>query len=788
MKLPISWLNEYVSTAGITPEELSDKLLSIGFEVEEIDYTGENVKNVVVGKVLAIDKLEGYDKLHVCKIDVGDETLQIVTGAQNVKQNDRVPVAKVGAVLVGGKTIKAGAFRDTQSFGMLCSGNELGIDDNVIDGAEVDGILILPKNAPIGKDIMEYLNLKDCVLDISVTANRPDCQAVANMAKEIAVMLKRKYTAPSLDYSVTKSTRKVPVTIAEPALCSRYRGRIIEDVKIEKSPKWMRDRLTKCGIRAINNIVDITNYVLLEMGQPLHAFDMRYIDNGITVRKGKSGESIVALDGKKYDADGVLLIADDSKPLAIAGIMGGEYTSIFDDTVDVFLEAARFERSNIRRTSRAIGLRSDSSARFEKGVDWQTVENGANRALALMQKLKVGRILSSVSSAQESAPRKKVITTSAAQICSVLGINIKENDIIKILNAQGITTEKSDKTDSIKCTVPLEREDVDNFTDLAEDVMRFYGYDKIAETHLDSSHCTSGGLSPRDSDIARVKSLMSALGFDEAINYSFINPSDNAKLGYGDTQCIPLKNPLNVDMSVMRTQLVSSLLHNCALNQARKNGNLALYELSRVFIPESLPLEKLPQERHHIAAVKNYGDFYALKDAVMTLVNNLAIDCKIEKTACKYLHPGIGADIVSNGKVIGSFGKLHPTVAESFDLSAETYVAEIDIEDMLGAARSAVRAKPLPKFPSVDRDLAVTVDIDVTVGSLIEVIKGATGILLESVRLFDVYTGKQIPDGKKSLAFSLTLRSTDGTLTDALIQKTMGDAVAALERVGAELR
>ncbi len=439
MKLPLSWLKDFVDIGDVTAQQLADKLLSVGFEVEEIITPRNDIKNVVVGKVIDIVHHDNSDKLWVCQIDVGNEVVQIVTGAQNVKKGDFVPVAKVGADLPGGKHIEAAKLRGVESFGMLCGGSELDADDDVIDGGSFDGILILPNNSVIGEDIMHTLGYDDTVLDVSITANRPDCQAIVNIAREISVLLDKPFRMPKLRYKQVEAGEIPSVVISDKSLCSRYIGRVIRNVKIEKSPKWMRDRLRMCGIRPINNLVDITNYVLLEIGQPLHAFDRKFIEGGINVRKGGHGEKMTALDGNEYDVDGVLVIADDRKPLAIAGIMGGEYTSIFPDTRTVFLEAARFERSNVRRTSRKIGLRSDSSARFEKGVDWQSAELGSARALALIDELKCGVIDSAVVSDGITAPENKVIRTSKEQICSLLGIDIDKKVMVSILKKQGIT-------------------------------------------------------------------------------------------------------------------------------------------------------------------------------------------------------------------------------------------------------------------------------------------------------------------------------------------------------------
>lgn len=794
MRLPISWLKDYVDISGYTPEQIADKLLSTGFEVEEIIYDGKGIENVVVGKVLEMERHQNSDKLWICKVDVRDNVLTIVTGAQNVSVGDFVPVALVGAT-VAGKSISKSNLRGIDSYGMLCSGKELNIDDDVIEGASVDGILIL-KNLEnrLGDDIKDVLPLNDCVLDIAVTANRPDCQAVANMAREVAILLNRKYKAPSYKYKTVQSTEPLPkVTIVERDLCSRYIGRRIKDIKIERSPDFMRHRLRMCNVRPINNIVDITNYVLLEIGSPLHAFDVRYIDNEVVVRKGNVGEKITALNDCEYDVNGVLVIADKSKPLAIAGIMGGEYTSIFGDTKTVFLEAARFERSNIRRTSRAIGLRTDSSARFEKGVDFLCAEKGSNRALHLIDALKCGKIEDAVTVDTVSQPEQKVIKTSCSQICSVLGIDVPPAEVKRILKNQDISIQS--KGNELICTIPLYREDIDNFTDLAEEVIRFYGYDKLVESRMINAHVTQGGLNTKDKNIRDIKNVLVSYGAYECLSYSFINENDIDKLNvpsdsYMRSQ-IPILNPLNKELAVMRTQLVTSMLSTLALNRQRKNGdNYRLFELARVFLPQSLPLDKMPNERDTlcIAFSGKQEDFYTIKEVSNAISNLLGVAFNYERSCLPFLYPMISADIITEGKNIGFIGKVHPTVCESFELANNVYICQIDLADLLERETPVRAFAPLAKFPPVERDLAVITEQDISAKKHIDIIK-ETADLLESVRLFDEYSGSQILQGKKSLAFSLVFRASDHTLTDSEINEQMALIMKALEtQLGATLR
>lgn len=791
MKLPISWLAEYVDIGDITPEELSDKLLSIGFEVEEIIRPRNDIKGVVVGHVEAIERNPNSDKLWICQIDVGGSVVQIVTGAQNVSLGDLVPVATVTAELPGGKKIAPAKLRGVDSYGMLCSGEELCVDDDVIDGASVDGILILPKGSKPGEDIMHTLGIDDTVLDVSITANRPDCQAVVNLAREIAIALGKKFKQPRLTYrTYDEKVALPPVTIAEKTLCSRYIGRAIADIRIEKSPKWMRDRLRLCGIRPINNIVDITNYVLLEYGQPLHAFDLNIIKDRIEVRKGNVGEKMIALDGKEYAVDGALVIADGEKPLAIAGVMGGEHTSILPDTKTVFLEAARFERSNIRRTSKKIGLRSDSSARFEKGVDWQSVELGSERALALFDMLGCGKVLAAATVDGISAPEQKTVVTSKQEICDLLGIDIEKRTIVDLLKKQGIAVRSEGK--KLVCTVPLVREDIDGYADLAEDVMRFYGYDNIVATYSENTHQTCGGLNVHDRNTKAVKARLFTLGADEILNYSFVSPdaADMLMLDGDDPlrHVISIKNPLSRETSVMRTQLVSSMLASIARNVTRKNDVMRFFELGKTFIADKLPIERLPEERDTLCiGLCNDGDFYTLKGMVREIADVFGATPEFFGCGKTYLHPKQTLGFRCGG-MNGYFGKVHPLVCENYGLPSEVYVAEIDIADALASPVGVAKYSHISKLPPVDRDLALVVERSVPVGTMLTEAK-ATDARIVDVKLFDIYDGEQIPEGYKSVAFSMRLQPSEATFSDTEIKSIVDRVISVMaEKFGAKLR
>ena len=793
MKLPLSWLNEYVKVED-DPKTLADKLLNIGFEVEEIIYCGKGIENVVVGEIESIEKHPDANKLQVCNVNVGKEKIVIVTGAQNIAVGDKVPIALDGANLPNGAHIVSSPLRGIMSYGMMCSGEELCIDDNVIEGAEIYGILILPSSAPIGEDIKKVLALDEYVFDISVPANRPDCQSVYGMAREIAAIYGTQAKKPEIGYTEVKTSGKpVKVTIEAGDLCPVYTGRVVTDVKIEKSPKWMRDRLRYVGIRAINNVVDVTNYVLAEIGQPLHAFDLNLVKNEIIVRRATDGEKIVALDGQSYDLnEKMLVIADESKPVAVAGIMGGEYSGINDETRSVFLEAARFAKENIRATSRAIGLRSDSSARFEKGVDFNSVELGRERALTLFDKLGAGKVTSLYSHGGESEPELKVIKTTVDRINELFGINVKTEDMVRILTSLEFGVERDGNV--LTVTVPKFREDVDNYTDLAEEVIRFYGYSELTEDFIRYVRPTVGGVSVCQKNISDVKRLMTAYGAFEAYNYSFINVRQYDKLRIANDDprrsVIKILNPLSEEFGVMRTQLVGSMLNSVYVNTSRKNNEFRLFEVAKTYIPKSIPLTELPEEHDTlcVAFVGKNEDFYAIKSVIGDVLKN-RVEYTLERSTEPFLHSGISVDLFAGDKKFGYVGKIHPIVAENFGIPEDVYIAEVDLSGFISEPERVVRFKPLPKFPIVDRDLAVTVKENCTVGELIACIRESIGKLCDLVELFDVYQGEQIESGYKSVAFSIKLYSDEKTLVDAQIQECMNRAVEGLgKRFGAKLR
>ncbi len=769
MKLPISWLKEYIDL-DVGVEDVCNALTNIGFEVENIIEYGNDISGVYVGKIVDISEHPDADKLKICFVNVGSENLTIVTGADNVNIGDLVPVAKDGAVLPNGKVITTSLFRGVMSYGMLCSGSELNISEAFVDGASVDGILILDEELRIGENIVSALKLKDTVLDISITANRPDCHSIVGLAREIATALNAKFIEPPIRFRLYDSDLKMPSVEVKTTECPVYSRSLISEIRIGKSPKWMQRRLFMSDINPINNVVDITNYVLLEIGQPLHAFDYKMIKGGIVVRSASKGETIMALNGEDYTlSQDMTLICDKEKPLAIAGVMGGKFSGITDKTKTVFLESARFNRGNVRNTSLKLGLRSDSSRKFERGVDYYSVEFGRKRALYLFELLSVGKV---VCDCPVNMPENKVIETSTDKINGLLGITVPKKNIVAILNTLGMEVEVDGKKLSVK--IPSYREDIDNFTDLAEEVIRFYGYDKMKETFLPTSSVTVGGLSDKQKKIEEIKDLLCSFGAYEIMTYSFTDENVFDKLALPATDkrrsAIKIRNPISEDLSVMKTELVSGMLSVISTNLTRKNDNFRLFELAKVYEAE-FPMTELPDEKDVLCVglVGNKEDFYEIKNIFTGVMDHFKSNYEIVRSGEPYLHPGMSADLRLDGKTIASFGKLHPSVSKNFGIKkSDVYVGYLRCENIVDEKQKVVKYKPLPKFPPVERDLALVVNEDVTVGNLIGAIRSADA-LIGDVELFDIYRGEQIEKGYKSIALKIKLVPTERTLIDAEI-------------------
>lgn len=797
MVVPFSWLKDYVDI-DISAEELQEKLFSCGFEVESLTYLGKDVTNVVTGRITKTEKHPDADRLTVCTVDCGAHGVkQICTAATNVFEGAIVPCALDGATVLhegGIQKIKTGKLRGVVSEGMFCSGEELGITDDYYEGAEVYGILILDEDTPVGVDIRPVVGIDDYLFDIAVTANRPDCQSVFGMAREVAAILKKPLKMPATDYTAAETDVCIPVTVEEPALCPRYVGHYVADVKIGTSPRWMRRRLALCGLRSVSDVVDITNFVLLELGQPMHAFDRDYLAGGrIVVRRARAGEKIVTLDEKEFTLTPEnLLICDGEKGVALAGIMGGLNSEIKPDTKAVFFEAAKFARDSVRKTSRALGQRSDSSARFEKGVDAYTCAFAMDRALHLVQELGCGTPTRYRADANAESLEPKTIETTYRKIDDLLGIGVPHDEMRAILERLGFGV--TEKEEGMSVTVPLWRDDVDGYPDLAEEIIRSYGYEHIVPTFLAAATVTRGGLTEAQKQEAKCKNVLAGEGYMEACNYSFYSPKDLDLLRLPadapERGAIRILNPIGEDLSVMRTILAPSMIANVVRNVRRGNDGGRLFELANVYLPKELPLKELPDERKHLVlALWGEGDFFDIKGAIEALAEAFGLKLSFERGEKPFLHPGITAVVKLGEKEVGWLGELHPAIAAELALEKRVCLAELDYAAMERKFARDIVYKPVPKFPAAVRDLAVVVGEDVTCAQMTECILRSCKAA-KKAELFDVFRGPRLGVGKKSMAFHITfVPEGDKPLTPENVDAFFKKIVAALgKNCNAELR
>ena len=810
MKAPFSWLKDYVDI-DISAKELAEKLFSCGFEVEELSYLGEKISRVVVGEVRSLTPHPDSDHMQICVVDCGEEygrELQIVTGASNVYVGMKTPCALDGSTVVesnpamleknpdGIKKIKKGKLRGVESLGMLCSGEELGINDDFYPGAEFDGLLDLQKDAPVGEDIKKIVGLDDWIFDISVTANRPDCQCILGIAREVAAVLKKPLKEP--DYSFTAYKTDAPsmdVEVLAPDLCPRYVGHYVENVGGGVSPAWMRKRLAVSGIRSISPIVDITNFVLLEMGQPMHAFDADDVaGRKIVVRRAEKGEKIITLDEKEFTLNtDNLVICDGEKPVALAGIMGGLNSGIKDTTKNVFFESAKFARDSVRKTSRALGQSSDSSSRFEKGVDAYTNERGMARALHLIEELNCGRVTDMRRDvcAADLTPRK--MTASLSKINALLGIEVPTEEVESILDRLHFKPEICG--DTLTVEIPGYRDDVDGYPDIAEEIIRMYGYEHIVPTFLDKASVTGGGLTDEQKKEAHLKSALRVQGFSEAYNYSFYSPKDLDLIKLAEDaperNAVRILNPISEDLSIMRTILAPSMLGNAVRNIRRGNDQGRQFEYANVYVPQGVGQQ--PEERKHLVLGIWGGDndFFDMKGAIERIAELFHIDFTYERAQRPYLHPGVSADVLLDKKAVGYLGELDPAIALSLGLDKKVYLAELDMAALTDVMDDAIRYQNLPKFPAVKRVLALIADEKLTCAEIEEVLLHSCKYVTEA-KLFDVYRGGQVPEGKKSMAFTLTFtpdNNVEKAFTpenlDGYVKKILGNLKFKL---GVELR
>ena len=801
MKVSYNWLKDFVDLSDISAEEIAERLTVSGFEVEEVEYANKYLHDVYVGKILKIERHPAADKLVVCQVDVGFKQVQIITSATNVFEGAHVPVSLDGADLANGVQIKPTAMRGVASDGMFCSGEELGVDDNYIEGGSLYGILILPEDMKPGTKIEDALMLNDVVFDINVTPNRPDCNSVVGIAREICAIYGKEFKEADISYKTVGENVKDYVSVeVKTENCPRYTASYVKNIKLERSPLWLRSRLWNVGIKPINNMVDITNYILIEQGQPMHAFDYKYIDGKkIVVRQASAGEEIAVLNGNSYKLDSdVMVIADANKPVVIAGVIGGVNSCIGDDTTESVFECAVFDLKSVRLTAKKFGVRTDSSARYEKGVNVNLPTTALKRALHLVDQLGCGEIVDGVVDVcSKQLQQTEELKISYSKVCKILGIDVAKEKMLQILNGLGIVS--SIEGDVITCVTPYTREDIKNENDIAEEVIRIYGYDvynNVEGVMFENSSITIGQYEPRLVLENNLKNLLVGGGFYETLNYSLYTASacDKLLLAEDDERrnVIKIANPISEDMSTIRTVMAHALLVDVAYNLSVGNKDLRLFEAGRVYQPKALPLTELPVENNRlsIAVCENGYNFFMLKGVIENLLLNVDLQYKLERSKQSYLHSGVSADVVTaDGKVVGWFGKVHPTVLKNYDINQDVWYAELDTDYLAALAEKKYATKEISKYPVVERDIAVVVDEKVTNGELVAAIKSACGKIFYDVNLFDVYRSDALGEAKKSMAYKIMFMSEDKTLTGEEINSAVNKVLKSLEfRYGAKLR
>lgn len=792
MLAPYRWIKDYADVE-CSPEELAARMVMTGSGVEGIEDTASEIRNVVVGRIDKIVKHPNADKLVICTLDIGrDEPVQIVTGATNVFEGALVPVAVATAALPDGREIKKGKLRGEVSEGMLCSGEELQLTEEQVPGAGVDGILILQGDYTPGQDIRDALDLHAPVIEFEIGANRPDCLSMIGIAREAAAATEVPFHMPDNEYEGSSVSVKdmVSVEVLDQDLCPRYIAAGVNDVVIEESPEWMRRRLIEAGIRPINNIVDITNFVMLETGQPMHAFDADKIrGRKIVVRRAGDGETMATLDGKERTfTEDMLLICDAEGPIGIAGVMGGLDSEITPDTKTVIFEAAKFGYGNIRKTSRRLGLSTESSMRFSKGVEAHNTLFAMRRALALVEQLKAGVPASELIDVAVDEPGPRIIKTTAARTNAILGTSLTAREMQELLERAFIHTGLIG--DELVCTVPVFRGDVIGPNDIAEEVARMYGYDNIADTNA-RVELRIGRIPGEELTRDRMAQYLVDNGFYQCMTYSFAGAADYEPLGMPVPEnVVAIMNPLGDDRAFMRQTLVPAMLRTVALNLNRGTHELRLFEMARVYIPE--PGEQLPQERQTMCVAMTGGDadFGVLRSIIADLVF-VAIrrPMRVKYEEAPWLSEAACGEIIVKGRTIGTIGEVAARTAEGFGVDQKTFIAQLDLSELLSIEEAPIRYEKAPKHPPAMRDLAVVVDQEIGAGDILEEAAKAGGKLLEEAHVLSVYQGKNIEDGKKSVAVSLTLRSKDSTLTDGEADAAVQRILRALEKkFGARLR
>lgn len=806
MNTPISWIKAYVPDLNVDVQEFVDKMTLSGSHVEGYEKKDKNLKNIVVGKIESMEKHPDADKLVVCQVNVGAEKLQIVTGAKNVKEGDLIPLVLDGGKVAAahgddkeypdGIDIKKGKLRGVESNGMMCGIEELGSSREFYPEAPEDGVYVFPEDSGVkpGDDAIHALGLDDTIVEYEITSNRVDCFSMIGMAREAAATFNKPFYAPEIKETGNDKDVNdfIKVTVEDEELCKRYCARVVENIKIGPSPKWMQDRLRAMGIRSINNLVDITNYVMEEYGQPMHAFDLSTIaGNEIIVKRAKDGDKFVTLDGQERQLDSdVLMINDGEKPVAIAGIMGGENSMITDNVKTVLFESACFDGTNIRLSSKRIGLSTDSSFKFTKGLDPNNAIDAINRACQLVEEMGCGDVVGGVVDVYPNPVKEKILPFEPDRYNSLLGTDISKDEMLKIFEKLELKYNEADNT----LTIPTFRQDLSCMADLAEEVARFYGYDNIPVS-LPKGEATVGKkpFNQRVDDVAR--EICERNGFSGGMTYSFESPKVFDKLLFPadakERQAIVISNPLGEDFSIMRTVSLNGMLTSLATNYNRRNKAARLYELGNIYIPKALPLTELPEEKMRLTlGMYGEGDFFDLKGVVEEFLEKLGVngaECEPCNDIC-FLHPGRQARIMKGKLDLGFLGQVHPEVGDNYNIKTDAYVAVLNMEVLTMISTFDRKYEGIAKFPASTRDLSMVMDKSLFVGQIEHVIAKNAGKILESCELFDVYEGEQVGEGKKSVAFSLIFRAKDRNLESAEVDKAVEKVLSALKDLGIELR
>lgn len=805
MDTALSWVKAYVPDLDVTPSEYTDAMTLTGTKVEGYKELDKNLEKIVVGEILSIEKHPDANKLIICQVDVGNEKIQIVTGASNVSVGDKVPVVLDGGKVAGGHDggplpengikIKKGKLRGIESFGMMCSIDELGQDKNYFPDAPENGIYILPKDSKVGKDAIELLGLRDTIFEYEITSNRVDCYGVIGIAREAAATFKKKFVLPKVNQTGNSENVAdyLSVEVRDSELCKRYVARVVKNIKLAPSPAWMQERLRAVGIRPINNIVDITNYVMAEYGQPMHAFDYDLLEgHKIVVDRAKDGEEFETLDGalRKLDKD-ILMINDAKKAVAIAGIMGGENSKITYDVSTMVFECATFDGTNIRLSSKRLGLRTDSSGKFEKGLDPNNAYDAMMRACSLVEELGAGEVVGGCVDVYPVKAVESRVKFEPERINKLLGTDISREDMLEIFDRIELKYDK--ETDEI--VAPTFRQDIHFMADLAEEVARFFGYDKIPTT-LPKSSAAIGGINLKLEIEELARDVAKFLGFSEAMNYSFESTKVFDKLNLSKDSryrnAIEISNPLGEDFKIMRTQAVNGILNSLSTNYNRRNKDVHLFELANIYIPKELPLKELPDERMQFV-LGFYGkeNFFDMKGVVEEFLYTIGIVGKLHyDPSCKeeFLHPGRKADIVFDGVRLGYLGEVHPLVCENYKLGERTYIAVLDLPNIISFVNFDIKYTGIAKYPSISRDISLVVPKNILVGEIEDIIEKNGGSNLESFKLFDIYEGDQIEAGFKSVAYSLIFRNKERTLLDTEVNEVMDKILNKLEAKNIKIR